>query len=247
MNDGKRSGPDPYGDKNKSSGSGSKNLMILGAVIVVVVLAVVAILLTGGDGGSGTASKDKDTGAHAAANAVKEQSGVTVTGEPLPQYPEVSTVLAPADQDPAVGKTPPTLSGQTFDGSDLKIDPSDGRAKVVVFIAHWCPHCQREVPEIQKWIDDGNKPDDVDFYAVSTAVSAKQPNYPPSKWIKSVGWTPRVLLDDADSHAATAWGLTGFPYMVAVNADGTVSERGSGEVPMDQFSAMVDALQRGKA
>ncbi len=245
MNDYKRSGPDPYGSGASGGGGSSKNILILGGVVAVVVLAVVAILLAGGDdAGSGGAAKEKGTGAHAAANAVREQSGVTFTGEALPDYPNVATVLAPADQDPAVGKTPPVLTGQSFDGSDLTIDPGDGRAKVVIFMAHWCPHCQKEIPEIQSWINDGNKPDDVDLYGVSTSVNASQPNYPPSKWLKKVGWTPQVLIDDADSHAANAWGLTGFPYFVALNADGTVSERGSGEVPMDQFGAMVEALQR---
>ncbi|HTO00510.1 MAG TPA: TlpA disulfide reductase family protein [Microthrixaceae bacterium] len=241
MNDQKRGGPDPY---SKPDQSGSKSLIIVGVVVLVVVLAVVAVLMTGGGDSSVNAKSDKNTGAYAAANAVKEQSGVTVTGEALPPFPEVDTPLAPADQDSAVGKVAPTLSGQTFDGKDMTIDPKDGRAKVVVFAAHWCPHCQVEIPKIQEWINDGNKPDDVDFYAVSTAVQADRPNYPPSKWIAKVGWTPPVLLDDADSHAAVAYGLTEFPFMVALNADGTVSERGSGEIPMDQFGAMVDALQR---
>lgn len=242
MNDHKRGGADPYSNPKQS---GSKGLFILGAVVLVIVLAVVAVLMTGGnDKGSVNAVSDKNTGAYSAAHAVKEQSGVTVTGEALPTFPDVSTPLAPADQDPAVGKLAPTLSGQTFDGGNQKIDPKDGRAKVVIFVAHWCPHCQAELPLIQKWINEGNKPSDVDFYVVNTAVQADRPNYPPSKWIKDVGVTPPVLLDDADSHAAIAYGLTGFPYMVALNADGTVSERGSGEVPIDQFGAMVDALQR---
>lgn len=245
MND-KRSGADPYGDANKGSGSGSKSLVILGAVLLVVALAVVAVLMTGGGDGSGggKAAKDKNSGAYAAANAVKEQSGVTVDGEALPDFPEVSTPFAPVDQDPAVGKVPPVLTGETFNGKAIKIDPGDGKAKVVIFFAHWCPHCQRELPEIQKWIDEGNKPADVDFYAVSTSVNASQNNYPPSRWIKQIEWTPPVLLDDADLHAASAWGLTQFPYMVGLNADGTVSERGTGEIPMDQFGAMVEALKR---
>lgn len=32
----------------------------------------------------------------------------------------------------------------------------DGRAKIVPFPAHWCLHCQVEVPEVQDWLDFQN-------------------------------------------------------------------------------------------
>jgi cytochrome c biogenesis protein CcmG, thiol:disulfide interchange protein DsbE len=234
MNERKHTGADPYADLSKrTSGNRPKTgLMIIGATVaVVLVLVIVAVVLTtGGDDSSDAPA------------AVQEQSTVTVTGSPLPEYPQVSTVVAPPADDPAVGLTPPTLAGQDFAGSDLTIDPADGRAKVVIFVAHWCPHCQAEVPEIQKWIDEGNKPDNVDFYAVSTAVSADRGNYPPSEWLAAEGWSEDVLLDDPDQTAAMAYGLSGYPYFVMVDAEGKVTQRASGEVPIDQFGDLVDEL-----
>lgn len=241
MND-KHTGADPYSDLAKrTSGNRPKTgLLIIGATaLVIAVLAVVAVLLTTGGDDKEAA---KGSGADAAQNATQQQAAVTVTGDPLPDYPQVSSYIAPPAEDPAVGKTPPTLAGQSFDGTPITIDPSDGRAKVVIFVAHWCPHCQAEVPEIQKWIDAGNQPDNVDFYTVSTAVSADKGNYPPSDWLATEGWTPPVMLDSPDQTAAVAYGLPGFPYFVMVDSSGKVTQRASGEVPIDQFGDLVDNL-----
>ena len=242
MNDHKHTGSDPYADLSKrTSGNRPKTgLIIIGATVaVILVLAVVAVLLTTGGGDDSAAD---GTGASAAQNSEQEQASVTVTGDPLPAYPEVNSMVAPPAEDPAVGETPPTLAGQSFDRSKVTVDPADGRAKVVIFVAHWCPHCQAEVPEIQKWLDAGTQPDNVDFYTVSTSVKADQANYPPSDWLADEGWTPPVLLDSPDQTAAIAYALPGFPYFVMIDAEGKVVQRASGEVPIDEFGSLVDSL-----
>jgi thiol-disulfide isomerase/thioredoxin len=244
MND-KHSGPDPYRDLSgrTTAGGRSKGPIVIGVVaLVVVVLAVVAVLLSGGGDDDGSAA-GAGTGAAAARDAQQETATVTISGEDLPEYPsDAATQLADPATDPAVGQRIPGLSGQSFDGSDVTVDPADGRPKVIVFLAHWCPHCQAEVPRIQQWIEEGNQPDGVDIYAVSTGVRQDQPNYPPSAWMAREGWTPPVLLDDDTGTAATSFGLTGFPYFVLVDGEGNVVQRGSGELPVEDFDAAVQGL-----
>ena len=157
---------------------------------------------------------------------------VTVTGGALPPPPA-------SGADPAVGTKVPVLTGQSlFDGSPLTIKPS-GRETLVVFVAHWCPHCRREVPLLVRWMASGQKPASIDVVAVSTAVSKDLPNYPPSTWLKDAKWPTPVMADDNDQHAATAYGLPGYPYLVLVGADGTVKARASGELTVDQLNALV--------
>lgn len=223
----------PYGYSSTpgSDGSSRTGLIVIGVVVALVLVAGVVALVVTSEGGQDTAS-----------DAVQEQGSVEVSGDPLPQYPSGGGLAADPSTDPAVGTTPPTLTGEGFDGEPVTIEPGGGTPMVVVFAAHWCPHCQAEIPIIQDWIDEGNLPEDVQVNMVSTGVQADQNNYPPSEWLAQEGWSEQVLLDNPDQSAAQAYGLSGYPYMVFVDADGEVVQRASGELPIDQFGSLVDQI-----
>jgi thiol-disulfide isomerase/thioredoxin len=197
-------------------------------LVVLVGVIVIAFAVLGGDDDAGTGGGD--------GGALIEETAepVEVSGEALPQ-------LTSTEGDPAAGLTFPTLTGTDLDGDPMTIGGSD-RPTLVVFLAHWCPHCQREVPVIQEWVDAGNLPDDVDLVAVSTSIDASRPNYPPSAWLADEGWTAPTLVDP-DGSAAVAAGLSGFPFFVAIGPDGTVVTRVSGELTTDQLDQLV-ALSR---
>lgn len=222
----------PYGYSStpERQGGSRTGLIVIGAVVALVVVAGVIALVMSSEGGEDTA-----------ADAVQEQGTVQVSGDPLAQYPEDGGLAADPATDPAVGSTPPTLSGEGFDGEPVTIEPGS-EPMVVIFAAHWCPHCQKEIPLIQDWVDEGNLPAGVQLNMVSTGVSADRPNYPPSEWLAQEGWSEQVLLDNPDQGAAQAYGLTGYPYMVFVDADGQVVQRASGELPMEQFDTFVQEI-----
>lgn len=198
----------------------------IAAAAVVIVLGVVAVVASGG---SDDAGRDVD-----AAGSVTQP--VTISGAPLPP-------LGDGAEDPAVGSVAPSLVGATFDGTAITVEPGDGIAKVVLFVAHWCPHCQREVPFLVDHLAEQPLPDDVELLTVSTSVDEKAPNYPPQTWLARERWDAPVLADSAESDAATAYGLTAFPYFVAVRADGTVAARASGELTGEQFDALVGTVR----
>ena len=189
----------------------------IGGAALVLVVAVVAIASSGGSGG-----KKKS------AAGVVETRPVTITGTPLEKLPA-------SGPDPAVGKEIPEAKGQSFDGTPVDIR-SDGRPKLILFVAHWCPHCQREVPLLAKYLKSNPLPKGVDLYTVATATSPQRPNYPPSAWLDKVGWTAPTLADSDDEKAAAAFGLPGFPYFVAVDGSGKVVARTSGEITTDDFA-----------
>jgi thiol-disulfide isomerase/thioredoxin len=223
----------PYGYSTtpESQGGGRTGIYVIGAVVaLVVVIGIVALVMT------------SESGDDAATDAVQEQAPVTVTGEPLPEYPAEAGLVADPATDPAVGMAAPSMEGQSFDGTPVSVDPGNGAPQVLVFAAHWCPICQEEIPKLQEWIDAGNLPDDVEVTLISTGVSADRPNYPPSDWLAEVGWSEQILLDNPDQTAGQSFGLTGYPYMVFVDADGTVVQRASGALPVEQFGAFVDQL-----
>lgn len=147
---------------------------------------------------------------------------VTVEGDPLPFY-------SAAAEDPALGVTAPTVSGADWEGNEYTIG-ADGRPKIVVFLAHWCPHCQVEVPVIQDWVDSGGLGEDVDLYGVTVLTNRLQGNWPPQDWLEEEGWTIPTIMDDVDSSVVLAYGMAGTPFYVVLDGDGTTLGRFSGEI-----------------
>jgi cytochrome c biogenesis protein CcmG, thiol:disulfide interchange protein DsbE len=172
--------------------------------------------------------------------SVATSGGVSSAAETQP-VTVVGAVLAVAPDngpDTAIGTAAPTLQGFHFDGSPIDITPGS-RAKMVVFLAHWCPHCNAEIPVLQAWAAGGGMPADLDIVGVSTSVNLHPDNYPPSAWMAAKQWAWPVLADSAASDAAHAYGVSGFPTFVIVGADGLVKVRSSGELPAEQLDALV--------
>jgi cytochrome c biogenesis protein CcmG, thiol:disulfide interchange protein DsbE len=199
---------------------------VIAGIAAVVLIALVVALAAGGGGDDNTTTSG--------GNADPATTGtVAVSGNPLPQFTDTS-------DDAAVGMTLPTLEGNDQSGAPMTIG-ADGRPTMIVFVAHWCPHCQREVPVVQQWVDDGGLPEGVDLVSVSTAIDPNRPNYPPDAWLADEGWTAPVLVD-ADNSAAQAVGLSAYPFFVAIDDDGTVVLRATGELPTDQLDAIASTL-----
>jgi cytochrome c biogenesis protein CcmG/thiol:disulfide interchange protein DsbE len=222
----------------QKSGSSTTTWWIAGGVAIVIVIALVAaIAITSkSDSSSGTGAGAAGTVVPVPAISVGE---VTVTGTPIAQ-------AAPGAADSSIGKPVPQISGQQFDGTKLTI-PAAGTPKVVVFVAHWCPHCQKEVPELSKHWAEVGLPSGVDLYAVATSTSESKPNFPPGKWLREENWPVKTIADDTKGSAANAYGVTGFPYFVAVDAQGNVALTMSGEITLAQFQQLVDAAKTGSS
>ena len=203
--------------------------LILGLAGVVIAVAAVAAILLTQSGSATVASASPSVSAPSATSAV-------VTGTALPAYD-------PGVVDPAVGQPAPQVEGASFDGTPVSIK-ADGRPKLILFVAHWCSHCQTEVPVVQSWLDAKGLPAGVDLISVSSANDPTLPNYPPDAWLARERWSSPVIVD-RDRGIATAYGLTAFPYWVAVDADGKVAGRLSGELTPDQLDTLVASLTGG--
>jgi thiol-disulfide isomerase/thioredoxin len=196
-------------------------LLALGALAAVVVVGIV-IALAGDDDDSATGGRDDAT-----------FGPVTVEGGALPTYPGTGP-------DPAVGQSAPVVGGESPDGEAVAVG-GDGPT-LVAFLAHWCPHCQAELPVLVDLAAEGGF-DGVRTVAVLTGTNADAPNFPPVPWLDREGWEGDILLDDEDATAALAYGLDGYPFLVVLDADGSVVARSSGELPAADVQAMVDAAR----
>lgn len=193
---------------------------IFGGLVALVVVAAITAVVIAGSSPSGPAEPAAQP--------------VVVAGAHLPELTDPSA-------DPAVGQPLPRISGVGLDGQPIDLGPADGPMAIVV-LAHWCPHCQAELPGLADYIGQGAVPSGVTVVGVSTAIDPVRPNYPPSAWFEREGWTQPTLTDDAGNTALQALGINNFPGFVFVAADGTVAHRLTGEIGVDQFSQVLASL-----
>jgi cytochrome c biogenesis protein CcmG/thiol:disulfide interchange protein DsbE len=195
------------------------------AVAAVVVVAAIVAFAASGSQKAGVSPP-----------GMEQTQPVVVAGPPLQSLPGTGT-------DPTLGSIAPTLVGQSFDGTAVTVHP--GRATLLVFVAHWCPHCRREVPLLVKWQQAGGVPADVDVVGISTSSDDHSANFPPSAWLSTAGFPWPVLADSDGKAAAKAFGLEAFPYFVLLDATGHVAWRATGEFDTAKLtSTITEALTK---
>ncbi len=193
------------GKSSRADRQGQRMLLFLGLGIVAIAVVIGVLTAAGSSGPS-----------------LEEVAGeVEITGSPLP--PHGGDPMA----DAAFGMAAPEVRGAGHDGTPATIA---GGAQVISFMASWCPACQAELPHLVEWYDDGLFDDGVELVVVSTFLDATRPNWPPQDWLREEGYTGTVIVDDADSSVARAFGMTASPFWVVIDADGNVLYRAAGQV-----------------
>lgn len=189
---------------------------VLGAVVLAIVIGIVA----------SSQSSDDDSLAFAQVDYI---------GDRLPPQPD------PGVSDGAVGLTAASVRGFDTDGTERRFENGDPRA--VMFVAHWCPHCQAELEAIAAWEAAGNAfPSGVEIQTIATWSDRARPNYPPGEWLADNAWTHPTIVDNEDFLLASSFGLGGTPMWIFIEADGTIAAR-TGSLTPDQLAAQMTALQ----
>lgn len=199
-----------------------RNLLLIAGLVVVVVIIGVLVALGGAEDDEEVSTDAPDFGP------------VAVEGTPLPE-------LADGGADPAVGMAAPVIEGTDPEGSGVSVGGS-GEPTLVAFLAHWCPHCQNEVPVIVDLMEEGEL-DGVRVVGVLTGTNPDAPNHPPVAWMEREGWEGELLLDDDRFSAGAAYGLSGYPFVVYLDGDGEVVSRTSGGVGRDGILQRVEELR----
>lgn len=159
-------------------------------------------------------------------DSLQQNGPITVTGEPLDPFDS-------SLDDLSVGAIAPIVKGESFDGSAITLGGPTEKPTFIVFLAHWCPHCNDEVDELVDLEADGRIPTGLDVIGVSTAVAPDRDNYPPSDWVVDKGWPWPTMADSEELGAINAMGGTSFPFAVVLDTDGTVLARRAGQATAD--------------
>ena len=196
----------------------NKNFIIAGAVILVIGLAIAI----------GVSLVDEPLDGNL------PEGETTINGDILPEY------AGDNDDNIARGLTAPTFSGPNENSEIVSLE-KNGKAKALIFLAHWCPHCQKEVPAVQEFIDLVGIPEGVEIIAVATSIDRARDNYPPHDWLEEEGWS-EIQIYDVDRDIGTAYGLNAFPYWVFLDKDLKVVARRTGNLPQEQVGQLLFAL-----
>jgi thiol-disulfide isomerase/thioredoxin len=186
-------------------------VVALGGVALIAVVVVFVVVLMSPSGGNG-----------AAPSALGE---VTVQGSPR------STTLQAGETVPAF--TAPELAGDTLHWTSYA-----GAPAVLSVWASWCPHCQAELPVLDRVMKDYSG---VGFVTIVTAIGS-QPGPTPEEYMLENQLDFPVAVDDESQTLAAAFGIQSFPTLFFVNSDGTVATQLTGEVADADLRSIIDSL-----
>jgi thiol-disulfide isomerase/thioredoxin len=213
--------------RSSGASSGTRTRLIAAAVGLAVVGFVVVVAVTSANEQLGVASIDDIAGP------------VSVTGADLPQLPQEGS-------DPLNGQgvASPVATALDLDGAEVTIG-APGQAQVLVFLAHWCPVCQQEVPVLVDLIDAGGVPADVELVAVLTGLDPSRPNWPPDVWLEREGFRGTIARDAQGDRLMRAFGLRAYPAWVVIDAEGRIVTRRTGLLPLVGIAQLFDEASRG--
>ena len=196
----------------------NKNFIIAGAVILVLGLAIaIGVTLSSEPVAAGL-----------------PEGETTVTGDLLPEF------AGENDDNIALGLAAPIFSAPNENSEIVSLE-KNGNAKALLFLAHWCGYCQKEVPVVQGFIDSSGVPPGVDVIAIATSIDRGRENYPPQKWLADEGWSETQLYD-LDREIGNAYGLSAFPYWLFLDKDLNVVARRTVNLPADIVGALLIQL-----
>ena len=205
-------------------------------------LALVAIVASGH-----TADKSTEEAVGAAPQYSRTPPAGTpdsISGGDSSTEPRISGAVLPEapfeGHDSAVGLPAPLATGTGPDGTTVTIGLP---LQAVMFMAHWCPACQAELPELVEQMRTGLKAEGVELIIVTT-FSDGDAGSDRASWLAAEGWQGRALLDGPQSTSATLYGVSAVPTLVLIDADGLIRLRKVGRTDPGQLQELLNGLTR---
>ena len=144
-------------------------------IIVLLFILIFSLISCSGE----EVSSDSDT-------EVKEYnhhvSNFSVSGEKLSIFDPASEI------DSTQGKKSPKIN-YLLESQNLYVNYPDERPTIFLFVAHWCPYCQNEIPVVKNWIQNEQLFEQgVNIVLVVTNINPDKSNYPPDLWLNREEW-----------------------------------------------------------
>jgi cytochrome c biogenesis protein CcmG/thiol:disulfide interchange protein DsbE len=142
-------------------------------------------------------------------------------------------------ESPLLGKPAPTIDGTGIDGKNASLGSMRGKWVVVNFLASWCVPCHEEHPELVKFTQRHQAPDDATVLGV--IFDDTEANV--GRFFERLGGAWPVV-GDPGGRIALDYGVRGPPESFLVDPQGFVVWKGIGQVSADGLDRL---LEQGKA
>ena len=141
---------------------------------------------------------------------------------------------------PQLPRPAPTVELRDLDDSKLALATAETKAVLVDFWATWCVPCVRVMPELSQLYREHQAAGlrivgisiDEDRKALERFLRKQAPDYP-------------IAHDDGEVAAWWEWKVPAIPALFLLDAQGNIVAQWSGEVPLSDVRARVEALLAG--
>lgn len=231
------------------SGSRSGVIFFAGIALVAVLVMQIVLLVQGTQTRNDVDALSNDVEALAGDVDDVENSlaAAGTTASPAPVAESLPDgALPPFDpnqpNDAALGLQLGTVSGtEYYSATAASIDPADDTPRVWLIWAHWCPHCQNELPAVSEWYEAraADYPD-IELVTISTAIDPSRDN-PLEPYLEESQFPFPVLVDENTTIAAQI-GASAFPFWMVTDGEGTVLVRIPGAIGIETVEQIFTSL-----
>lgn len=169
-------------------------------------------------------------------------AGCAPAPAPAPSPPALLAVATPTFAAPAEfplkGKPWPKVGFATMDGNPKQLADYAGKTVLLSLFAHWCPHCQVEIPRLELEVAT-RKP--ADFVFVPVECSAGSMDDVKAFIAEYKVTTP--VFKDALHDVEVAFDLKSYPTLFLLGPDGTVRQTWTGELPPSLYDLFLTPVK----
>jgi peroxiredoxin len=127
------------------------------------------------------------------------------------------------------------LEGEVVRSADLR-----GKTVVIDFWATWCPPCEFQVPELNRFWESHSADGDVVVLGVSVDVDTDDVV---REWAQKKGVDYRVLVGGEE--LARRFGALGFPTLYVLAPDGSIAVEHVGLIEVADLEGVLSELRAG--
>lgn len=127
----------------------------------------------------------------------------------------------------AIGNMAPDFTLQLLNGEEIKLSDLRGKKVFLNFWATWCPPCQAEMPEIQKFYQNHKE-------VAILGVNVRENRGTVAEYLMLNGYHFPVALDKAGD-VATEYQVRGIPTTYFLNEEGVIINKYTGPLNYQQI------------